>query len=123
MENSEDLIDELAAIITQHILYIIYEKASKKCDCEECCPKSPPGLVIPDCSDLVNEVLRKADVYRLVPTPLKLLPNTVIIFEGPFAGSFGIIYKEQCKTCSCCVLVQTILGVVKVNKNHCRIHA
>ena len=123
MENSEDLIDIFAAILAQRIINRIYEKSIPQCDCEYCCPKPSPQLDIPDCADLVNELLSEAGVKKLIPISITPLPSTVTIFKGPFAGGFGVIYPAQCCLCSCCVYVQTTSGVVKVSRMHCNIHA
>jgi hypothetical protein len=117
----DDSIEVLAAILAQRIIERIYDK-SQQCDCERCCPKSPSPPIVPDCKDLVNEVLREAGVKRPVPMRIKVCCTTVTIFAGSYAGLFGIIYQGLFSPCSCCVLVQTIAGVVKVSKKHCNIH-
>jgi len=68
-------------------------------------------------------VLRGVGANRPVPTPMNCPENSVTIFDGPFAGCFGVLYKQQSSPCFCCVLVQTTRGVVKVSKSHCNIHA
>lgn len=117
-----DFMDVLEAMFSSGFMFAILEQKKVKCDCSRCCPKPTPQPTIPDCADLVDDVLRGAGVKRPVPTPMKYPQNSVTIFEGPYAGCFGVLYKQQSSPCFCCVLVQTTRGVVKVSKSHCNIH-
>lgn len=117
----DDRLEVLAALLAQRIIDRIYVK-DQQCDCEVCCPKPTPQPVVPDCVNLVNEVLESAGVKRPVPMRMEVWSTTVTIFAGPYAGRFGIIYQGLPSPCYCCVLVQTIAGIVKVNRKHCNIH-
>ncbi len=108
------LIDALATVIANRIIDRIYIK-------NKCCAGTSNEAIIPDCAVLIDEVLSKAKVIRPKPIPIEIKYKIVKIFEGPFAGSFGMLYQRQPSNCSCCFLIQTISGVVKVNKDHCYI--
>jgi hypothetical protein len=111
--------DVLARGIALEIMQSLFKK-SRAFNCSECCPKPPPQPDVPDCVDLVDEVLSKAGVKRPVPMRMEVWSTPVTIFEGPYAGHFGIICQEE--LCSCCVFVKTIHEVVKVSRKHCNIH-
>ncbi len=114
-----DPLDYLAAVLAQEIIAHIYGNRAK-CDCETCCPKPPLQPDIPDSADLIHSVLKRNGLNNLTPSPVQPPSNTVTIFEGPYAGRFGIICQEE--LCSCCVFVKTIHEVVKVSRKHCNIH-
>ncbi len=120
-DSLEDSLEVLAAFLAQRIIDRIYVK-NQQCKCKQCCPKPPSQPFVPDCVDLVDEVLRSAGVKRPVRMHMEVWSTTVTIFDGPYAGRFGIIYQGLPSPCSCCVLVKTIAGVVTVSRMHCNIH-
>lgn len=114
--DADDLAEGLATIIMH-----LYKK-SRECDCSECRPKPPPQAVIPDSAALIYSLLRTKGLNMLEPIAVRPPSNTVTIFAGQYAGRFGVVHKGQFSHCSCCVLVLTTYGVVKVSREHCNVH-
>jgi hypothetical protein len=117
----DDFMDVLVAGFAMRIVQSLYKK-SRECDCSECRPKPPQQAVIPDCAGLIFSLLKTNGFNSLTPIPVLPPSNTVTIFAGEYADRYGILYQGQFSPCSCCVLVQTTSGVVKVRRTHCNIH-
>ena len=115
--------DDFLEALSSGNVFLVSSSNSKdsKCRCGRC-PKPPPEPTIPDVASLIDEVLSNAGIRRPVATPMNYPRNTVTIFDGPFTGFFGILFELESSPCCCCVLVQTMHGVVKVSKRNCTIH-
>jgi len=120
--DDDDYLEILAARLAEEIFSRLNRKG-EECDCHKCRPKPQPlQPAVPDCADLIRSLLKTNGLNLLKIAPVRPPSNTVTIFAGQYAGRFGVVHQGQFSPCSCCVLVKTSSGVVKVNKKHCNIH-
>jgi hypothetical protein len=108
-------IDDLVELLRQNGFNVARDVKYKSCCSCECCSK-PQQPTIPDVAPLVKEVLENAGIKIPAPEPMEIPPNMVTIFDGPYAGLYGLL-GVYCR-CGCSAKVFTKYGIVVVSVNH-----